>query len=467
MIVAVSKIKDSASKKSRYIDKVRALVLFDTDTKKLVTATTESIHKAVSNGGIQIDNICVDGDDLKETSVVANNARVFGNKSTRIIYKYYNIVVIATKKNIEVQELTEEDAIELEKAEMSYDIEVYGKVNFKKEDIHYIGLSPAIEEILETSLESVKTAEEAVVSVKELEDIGDPSCTICKGKGRYTAGIFGLLMTCECVTRKKEREEAERLKRERENLVYKVTGAQKIQIVAEKLVPEARKEDEFSDEIAKERVMNIYGSRNGSVRGRDFSEYVTLLNSIIADISIGEPLKMSYIIGAPNGFGKTTFANTCIKRLYAKGKKAVPYRSLLEIAALRDEYIKQMGKQYRKNTVKASDEDDYTYEEKTYTWDDYCKAEIVFCYLTTPENGWVEMSTLKALLTIRATNGLATIVMMDSSLQVYKANNEIRRYILDDILATSKEYGALDRLVHQSVYIIYRTGLDAIAGKDF
>ena len=61
------------------------------------------------------------------------------------------------------------------------------------------------------------------------------------------------------------------------------------------------------------------------------------------------------MIGAPNGFGKTTFANTCIKRLYAKGKKE-PYRSLLEISALRDEYInKWVGN--IENSCKIMEED--------------------------------------------------------------------------------------------------------------
>ena len=498
MILAVCKARSSNKKSVRFVDKYDAITLLDTETLKIVSATTESILRGMLNGSILIDNLRVVNDDLVETEQLAFVHKVLGDKANRIIYKDNNLVVVQRQNKFKAMLLDRESAEDLEKRGARYDVNIYGGVDFKatdieqklfteetkeetdtttedavepevKSEINNVTEQETISEVKQTLKDAVNDLEKEdndIILIEDLENIGDDNCEICKGKGRYKAGLFGLIMTCDCVARKKEREAAQRLRREKEELVYKVTGAQKIQVVAEKLVPEARKDDEFSEDILKEQVMNLYSPRNGSVRGRDFSEYVTLLNSIIAGISIGEPLKTSYMIGAPNGFGKTTFANTCIKRLYAKGKKAVPYRSLLEISALRDEYIKQMGRQYRKTPVKI-DEDDYTYEEKTYTWDDYCKAEIVFCYLTIPDNGWVEMNTLKALTTIRATNGLATVVMMDSSLQVYKANNEIKKYILDDILADSKEYGALDRLVHQSVYIIYRTGLDVVPGKDF
>lgn len=494
LIVAVSKIKNADKKGKKYIDKYRAVAILDTDTLKIIIATTESILKGITNGSIIVDNLRVVNDDLVETSKIADYNMRSRDKAYRIIYKKNNLVVLHRKELIKALELDRKSAEDLEKKGARYDANIYDAVDFRATDIEYELFTEDIKEDIvdepeiktelargtgqETTQETTQTIREVIdevgsseytdiVNIEDLDNIGDDKCKICNGKGRYKAGIFGLLMTCECVERKKERETAQRIKREKEELVYKVTGAQKIQVVAENLVPDARKDDEFSDDVLKEQVMNLYSPRNGSVRGRDFSDYVTLLNSIIAGISIGEPLRVSYMIGAPNGFGKTTFANTCIKRLYAKGKKAVPYKSLLEMSALRDDYIKQMGRQYKKNNVKTNNESDYTYEEKTYTWDDYCKAEIVFCYLTIPDNGWVEMNTLKALTTIRATNGLATIVMMDSSLQVYRANNEIRKYILDDIIADSKEYGSLDRLIHQSVYVIYRTGLDVVPGKDF
>ena len=313
---------------------------------------------------------------------------------------------------------------------------------------------------------SMSTGSNNNVNIDDMEDIGDPNCKICHGKGRYTSGLFGLVLTCECVAHKKEREAEEARRGKPTEPVYNVTGAQKIQVVAEDLVPYARRDDEFDIGITKERIKGLYGSKNGSVSAKDFKNYASILNTIISSISIGVRLDTSYIIGAPNGFGKTTFANTCIKRLYARGKKAVPYKSLLEIAELRNNHVNNLNKQFKKAEYKKEN-DDTTYENKTYTWKEYCNAEIVFCYLTTPENGWTEWSTLKALITIRATNGLATIVMTDSSLQLYKNNTEIRRYILDDILAPDKQYGGLDRLVHHSVYVIYRTGLGVAVGRDF
>lgn len=469
MIVAISKVTNPNIKSNKFLDRIKALVLLDTETKKIVMATTNSIYEAIKEGKLSVDNLEIKDEDLKEKGKIAYHAKSFGNKSKRIIYKHYNLIAIINKNDIEVKELTEEEAEKLEQDQLSYDIDAYEKRSFIKRDIQYEKLSPLPEEEIKNSLNNVKTNEEQVTKVETLENIGDPSCPICKGKGRYTAGLFGLLLTCECVTKKMEREAAEKLKKEKEEIVYKVTGAQKIQVVAENLIPENRKGDEFSVDILKERIFTLYGPRNGTVSSKAFTNYVQLLNGIIASISIGEPLTVSYIIGAPNGFGKNTFVNTCIKRLYAKGKKAVPYKSLFEIADLRMKHIENLENIFKREYtgVKETEESEYTVEEKTYTWQDYCDAEIVFCYLTTPDNGWVEMNTLKALVLIRATKGLATIVMTDSPLQAYVNNPKIKKYVLDDILAYDKEHGSLDRLVHQSIYIKYKTNLEAMAGEDY
>lgn len=240
-----------------------------------------------------------------------------------------------------------------------------------------------------------------------------------------------------------------------EKPVYYVNNADKVSILAKKLVPDARIDDEYSEDILKENLAKICEAQGCGIKG--FGEYTSALNEILVAISTGT-LRKSYIIGSPNGFGKTTFANTCIKRLDKMGYRAVPYISLFELAELRMIY-ERMLLGYLKKRVEKDEEDTDDSEEFTYTWRDYLRADVVFTYLTILENKKIETAILKALLDIRGPKGLPTIVFTSSSLVPYLNDVTLKKVIWDDILAYSDDCDKADRLIHKACFKIYNSSI--------
>jgi len=240
--------------------------------------------------------------------------------------------------------------------------------------------------------------------------------------------------------------------RETKKPVYHVTKADRISIEAKNLVPKSRIDDEYSEDVLKENIVKICKAQGCEIKG--FNDYTSALNEILVSIST-DVLRKSFILGAPNGFGKTTFANTCIKRLDKMGYKAVPYISLFELAELRMiqekillGYIKQGSSGYE-NEV----------EDIEYTWRDYVKASVVFCYFTTIENKKIETAVLKALIDMRGVKGLPTVVFTSSSLVPYVNDSTLKRVVWDDILAYNDKDIRCDRLIHKSCYKIYNSSV--------
>ena len=175
------------------------------------------------------------------------------------------------------------------------------------------------------------------------------NCLKCNGTGQYEDKITGLTIKCECQNVKN----ASGLK---DNCVIdnvvpsgvntdgyiapmtpsevarnngELTIGDNESAFAHGIIPKHRETDEFSPDYTRNYINECYKYDKIPVRGLD--KYIELLSKILLDIRSDKRLDRSYFISAHNGYGKTTFANTCIKYLHKAGKKVVPYLSLQEI----------------------------------------------------------------------------------------------------------------------------------------
>lgn len=276
-------------------------------------------------------------------------------------------------------------------------------------------------------------------------------CYKCNDTGYTVTGPLKIRVKCSCQI---ESSVKETIRKELDKPVYHVTKAEKIVSGAKGLVPAQRINDEYDEDILTDNIANMCRAQRCKVKG--FSNYSEVLSTIIAKISTGT-LSQSYILGAPNGFGKTTFANTCIKRLDSMGLRAVPYISLFEIAELRVEHEKRLLG-YLNKTIKTDTEEGGG--GISYTWTDYVKSDVLFTYLTTLENKKVEAAVLKAIMEIRGPKGLPTIVLTSSSLKPYLSDITQKKVIWDDILAYNDDKTMCDRLIHKSCFKVYDARLD-------
>lgn len=288
---------------------------------------------------------------------------------------------------------------------------------------------------------------------------GNINCKYCKGTQQKYVG--GIPVYCDC----KEQKEVEERKKSFENRkpITKIRKAEVDILVELGIIPEHRKEDEFSKEEGMKRIISQYGAMYKVV---NYEKLTTTMDSIIAKCSMGGNLGYSYILGGENGFGKTTFVNHCNKLLYAKGHKVTPYISLLDLAKLRAEHESDIREKMTYGFIaKKKEEDDYL-DGKTvihkYKWDDYMESEILFCYLTGSLNAKLESEILKLVLNIRGTKGLSTIVTIDSSIDMYMRNSELRMFVWDTILNRSELPNIHDRLVHRSGFITRNTSISRL-----
>lgn len=274
----------------------------------------------------------------------------------------------------------------------------------------------------------------------------------------YITNVLGIKIKCNCNIEGNIEEGTQGAIKP----VYHVTGAQREMAVARKLIPDARQHDEFDEQLVKTNIMKMCSVQNTKVVG--FDKYMETLSEIMLKISTNV-LDRSYIIGAPNGFGKTTFANTAIKRLDAMGKKAVPYISLFEIGDLRVEHEKFILGYLDKRDMRGGGNYEDTVKDE-YSWVDYTRSDLLFTYLTTLENKKVEVRILRALMDIRGPKGLPTVVFTESSLKPYMSDNTFNRVFWDDMLAYDDTPNC-DRLIHRSCYKIYNSGVQVRRGRDY
>lgn len=251
------------------------------------------------------------------------------------------------------------------------------------------------------------------------------------------------------------------------------------------LVPKAYRNASFSKDKIKDNVTKMQNASGHKFKVINFDSYTSLCDKIINTIACGTRLDRSYLIGAPNGFGKQSFAIDCIVNSLCNQWNCAPYLSLTEIAQIKIENDKQLARgllgtehvmasqPFRRNTGSFDSSDEavepyytatgnpYTdvkqplITEKAYSWDEITEADVLVCFFSGLEGILIESQILQTLLNIRSAKGLPTIAMISTALTRYKTDPVLGRYIWKEILAIGDDDRDFGRLTYVSTYKMY------------
>ena len=207
-------------------------------------------------------------------------------------------------------------------------------------------------------------------------------------------------------------------------------------------------------------------------RTKEFKGQYHVLNGVISPmdgigpdmIRIRELPKRSYLIGAPNGFGKTSFVNECIITLRKQGFRTVPYITLWELAQIRadnEQRITNPYQKFEKNGDKVVYKDRPETDEfkkkpeivtNSYSYSEYINADCLFVGFTNILSKEIESYTLYQLLAIRGAKGLPTIVTISTSIEIYETDPLLKEYVWDEIKNYDENKYCYDRVYHVSCY---------------
>jgi len=253
-------------------------------------------------------------------------------------------------------------------------------------------------------------------------------------------------------------------------IFYGLTDNDREQAVIESIVPKIYRDSAFDVEKIKNNLRAEYKALNKLYSVYNFNEYIQTCNGILSAIRMKKLPTRSYIIGAPNGFGKTSFVSECLITLRKHNFRVAPYITLSELSTLRIEEERRMMnpffKQQEENNTYNKNEGTIVYSYngnkgyvKTpqvvigcYSYSEYINADCLFVALTNRNSKEVESFMLKQLLNIRAIKGLPTIVTMMESLDIYTRDPNLKYLVWDEILAYTENEICYDRLYHVSTY---------------
>lgn len=262
-----------------------------------------------------------------------------------------------------------------------------------------------------------------------------------------------------------------------------VRQGDKIEAVKAGVVPEAYMNCDFDIDRIKENQIQQARVSKRKFKVKDFDKYCEITQGIIATIIANKVPNQSYVIGAPNGFGKTSFVNTCIIKLFSQGKMCAPYISLLDLAQIKRSHEEKLlqgitseNKYFIKDNAEASMEaylavmyenfDSKLYTKKPiqiidkFSWSEYMNCSVLFCYFTDVSSKVLESEMLKTVLNIRGVKGLPTVVMISTSLNPYKNDKYLSEFVWNEILTSEDAPPCIDRVKHISCYKDYNAALD-------
>jgi hypothetical protein len=258
---------------------------------------------------------------------------------------------------------------------------------------------------------------------------------------------------------------------ESEKLAYGLSKEDRYQAVAEFIVPKAYQEAEFNVEKIKDNIRAQY-LRSSLYKTEKFPKYIKICDEILSSIRMKQLPKCSYIIGAPNGFGKSSFVNECLITLRHMGYKCVPYISLWEIAQIKVDNEQRIMQPYRKfkeeggNVYYTEANSPTGYFKKPevitgrFSYSEYINADCLFVSFTDVMSKEIESHALYQLLSIRGAKGLPTIAMISTSLEPYENDRVLKEQVWDEIRAYKEVENCYDKVYHVSCYKVKRTGLD-------
>lgn len=267
---------------------------------------------------------------------------------------------------------------------------------------------------------------------------GKSDCDICGGRG-YTLNAFGMKERCHCtlaVDKPKEKVEYMDVSLVK-NLHYKE--------MINKVIPKTRLKDDYSLAYFDNNVEMMLLRQNCRLVGEN--EYKAVINKLLNEAAVGN-IKQSYLLSAPNNFGKTTLVHTLLKRYIYKDKSVVPYINLSQLAILRLSYEEAV-----KARLWGSTKDEKSVNG--FTWQDWITADFVAVKLTETDSAVVESAMLASLLNRRGENDLPTLVTMQYPVRPYTENLQLKRTYWDNILAYNEIKTGTDRLIYKCTYKQY------------
>lgn len=257
-----------------------------------------------------------------------------------------------------------------------------------------------------------------------------------------------------------------------EALFYGLTNADRDQAVYEKIVPSAYRDACFDENKIKNNIRLQYQKSGGLYKVYRFKEYTEICNTILSSIRMKRLPDRSYLIGAPNGFGKSSFVNECLITLRRQGYRVAPYISLWELAQLRvdnEHRIMDPYKRFKKEGGEVVYKDPNTVHgymkvptiiTTGYSYSEYINADCLFVGFTDVISKDIESHTLYQLLNIRGAKGLPTIVMISTSLEPYENDRTLKEYVWDEIKDYDENKKSYDRVYHISCFKKKALGLD-------
>ena len=255
-------------------------------------------------------------------------------------------------------------------------------------------------------------------------------------------------------------------KKKRFYIMDGVSEADRAQAVTDYIIPNAYRNAEFDISRIKENIIRAR-KREKIYKIKNFDKYKNVCEKILTGLRMDRLPEMSYIIGAPNGFGKTSFVTECLITLRHYRMNVVPYISLWELAQLKVENEVRLMKPFKKLTDDTPDgrvtyiePDEQKYEVikrpkivvNNFSYSEYINADCLFVFLSGIESKEIESYTLKQVLSIRGAKGLPTIVMCSESLLPYENDVTLQEYVWGEIKAYSEDAGTYDRVYHVSCY---------------
>lgn len=255
-----------------------------------------------------------------------------------------------------------------------------------------------------------------------------------------------------------------------------ITESDRELAVGLKVVPEHYKYARFEEETVKANLKSQHKKSRKAYRIYHFKDYMKTCNEILTTLRLGKVPRRSWIIGAPNGFGKTSFVNECLITSIKNNWITVPYISLSELAEIRvaEEQRLMAPFSYRATTkFHLSSQDEYLTAEEMYmytegkrahdiikkpmliqsahSWSEYINAKCLFVSFTDVISKDLESHVLYQLLNIRGAKGLPTIAMISTSLEPYLKDVNLKEYVWNEIIDYNDK-DAYDRVQHVSCY---------------
>jgi hypothetical protein len=252
-----------------------------------------------------------------------------------------------------------------------------------------------------------------------------------------------------------------------DKIVTTLTPADRDLAVKLGLVPKPYRDAAFDLDRIKRNLKAQYKRLNRLYQIRRIDDYISVCTEILTSIRLKQLPKRSYLIGAPNSFGKSSLVYECLMTLLKQGYRVAPYISLWELAQIRVDNEQRIMNPYRMFNDPNKKDSNYKYTEPnktvgtvkdpqiitgSYSYSEYINADCLFVHFTDIISKNIESRTLYQLLSIRGAKGLPTIVMTSESIEPYENDRDLKEQVWNEIKAYKEDKDVYDRVYHVSCF---------------